>query len=75
MANLQIHINPLFRNKPALNKRSNWLIKRESCHHIETSQLIKANQLTGFYMMVTLAVNELMANQCNFFEVHHENPR
>ena len=26
------------------------LIKRQSCHHIETSQLIyKANQLTGFY--------------------------
>ena len=33
---------------------------RQSCHHIETSQLIcRANQLTGFYMMVTYAFNEL----------------
>ena len=38
------------------------LIRRQSCHHIETSQLIcKANQLTGFYMMATYAFNELMA--------------
>ena len=36
------------------------LIKRQSCHHTETSQLIcRANQLTGFYMMATLAFNEL----------------
>ena len=35
-------------------------MKCQSCHHIETSQLIpKANQLTGFYMMATLALNEL----------------
>ena len=35
-------------------------IKSQSCHHIESSQLIcRANQLTGFYMMVTLAFNEL----------------
>ena len=37
------------------------LIKRQSCHHIETSQLICfANQLTRFYMMATLAFNELI---------------
>ena len=31
-------------------------------HYIETSQLIcKTNQLTGFYMMVTLAFNELLS--------------
>ena len=37
------------------------LIKRQSCRHIETSQLIcRANQLTSFYMMATLAFNELM---------------
>ena len=37
------------------------LIRRKSCHHIETNQLIcSANQLTGFYMMETLAFNELM---------------
>ena len=37
-----------------------YLIKRQSCHHVETSQLIsRANQLAGFYMMVTLAFNEL----------------
>ena len=38
----------------------NYFIKRQSCHHIETSQLIcSANQLTGFNMMLTLAFNEL----------------
>ena len=36
------------------------IIKRQSWHHIETSQLIcRANQLTGFYMMPTLTFNEL----------------
>ena len=34
--------------------------KRRSFHHIETSQLIcRVNQSTGFYMIVTLAFNEL----------------
>ena len=34
--------------------------KRQSCHHIETSQLIcRANQLKCFYMMTTLEFNEL----------------
>ena len=33
----------------------------QSCRHIETSHLIcKANQLTGFCMMGTLAFNKLM---------------
>ena len=33
------------------------LVKRQSCHHTETSQLIcRANQ---FYIMATLAFNEL----------------
>ena len=36
-------------------------MRRQSCYHIETSQLIcKANQLTGFYMMETLAFDELI---------------
>ena len=36
------------------------LIKRQSCHHIETIQLIGGeNQLTGFQMMATLTFNEL----------------
>ena len=36
------------------------LIKRQSYHHIETSQLICfANQLTGFYKIVTLLFSEL----------------
>ena len=36
------------------------LIKPQSCHHIETSQLIcREKQLTGFYIMATLAFNEL----------------
>ena len=40
---------------------SDELIKRQSCDHIETSQSIcRADQLTGFYMMATLACNELM---------------
>ena len=37
-----------------------FCIKRQSCHHIETSQLIcSKNQLTGFYMSATLAPNGL----------------
>ena len=40
--------------------RKNQFIKRQSYYYIETSQLIwRANQLTGFYMMATLAFNEL----------------
>ena len=36
------------------------LIKRQSCHHIETCQLIcRENRLAAFYMMATLAFNEL----------------
>ena len=34
-------------------------IKRQSCRHIETSQIFSADQLDSFYMMVTLAFNEL----------------
>ena len=38
------------------------LVKRQSCHHTETSQLIcRANQLTGSYMMATSVSNELIA--------------
>ena len=37
-------------------------IKCQCCHHIETSRLICcANQLTGFYMKATLALNGLKA--------------
>ena len=36
-----------------------YFIKGQSCHHIETSQFIlKANQITGFYMIPTWAFNE-----------------
>ena len=39
----------------------NYPIKYQSCTHIRTSQLIcYANQLTGFYMGVTLAFNGLI---------------
>ena len=39
------------------------LIKRQNFHHVETSQLIcRANQLIDFYMMGTLAFNELMSS-------------
>ena len=37
------------------------LIKRQSCHHTETSQWIcGANYLTGFYVMATLTFKELI---------------
>ena len=37
------------------------LIKGQSCHHIETNQLICCtNQLTGVYMMTTLVFNGLI---------------
>ena len=37
------------------------LIKHQSCHHIETTQLIcSANHLTDFYMVTTLTFNELI---------------
>ena len=43
------------------------LIKGQSCYHIETSPLIcSTNQLTGFYMMVTLAFNELSSTSIQF---------
>ena len=46
------------------------LIKRQSCHNIEPSQLIfRANQFTGFYMVATLAFNE---NQIWFNRVNLE---
>ena len=39
----------------------NALSKCQCCPHIETSQLIcTANQLTGFYMRATLALNGLI---------------
>ena len=45
-------INPLKFAKP---------IKCQCCPHIETSQLIcTANQLAGFYMRITLALNGLI---------------
>ena len=38
-------------------------LKGQSLHHIETSELIcSGNQLTGFYMMATLALNEFNTN-------------
>ena len=37
--------------------------KRQSCHHIETSQsLCSENRLTGFYMTVTLVFNDTGSN-------------
>ena len=38
-----------------------YLIKRKSCSHMETCQLIcRANQLSGFCMMTIFAFNELI---------------
>ena len=43
------------------------LIKGQSCYHIETSQLIcSTNQLTGSFMMATLAFNELSSTSIQF---------
>ena len=48
-----------------ITKIGNLLMKRQSCHHIETSQLIcSINQLTGFFMMATLTFNKLNFFQC-----------
>ena len=57
---LSISANPM-EPLPAGLEKLTQLIKHQSCHHIETSQLIcRANQLTGLYMMLTLAFNELI---------------
>ena len=60
------HFNPekltYCQNAKSLQRFSemSYFIKHQSCHHIETSQLIcSVNQLTGFYMIATLAFNEL----------------
>ena len=42
-------------------------IKRESCHHLEASQLVcPVNQLTGFYMIATLRFKKLLV--CKILE-------
>ena len=47
-------------------------IKCQCCPHIETSQLIYcANQLTGFYMRATLALNGLKANLPMQMQLHN----
>ena len=52
------------------------LIKRQSCHYIETSQLISfANQLTGFYMTATLTFNELKFEAKGFIAFNSLNIR
>ena len=44
-------------------------IKCQCCTHIETIQFICcANQLTGFYMRATLALNGLIPRSCVMFE-------
>ena len=51
-------------------------IKRQHCYHIETSQLIsRANQLTGFYMMATLAFNELICDKTSAHSLQQMNFR
>ena len=47
-------------------------MKCQCCRHIETSQLIcTANQLTGFYMRATLALNGLIICEC--FKIRFKN--
>ena len=48
-------------SRDVIKQKTQYLIKCQSCHYMETSQLIcYANQLTGFYMMATLAFNEIV---------------
>ena len=48
-----------------------WPIKWQFCSHIETSQLICcANQLSGFHMRATLAINGLIENQVNAMQAN-----
>ena len=43
-------------------------MKHQNYHHIETSQLIyRANQLTVFYMMATLVLNELTSTISRYY--------
>ena len=49
-------------NVSRICRNCNKLIKRQSCHHIETSQLI----IDWFYMMATLAFNELIQMKNSF---------
>ena len=45
-------------------------INKQCSYHIETSQLIyNSNQLTGFYMIGTLVVNELICSFLIFQEI------
>ena len=54
-----------------LLRRKRTRFTHQSCDHIETSQLTRiANQLTGFYMIATLTLNELMFLHC--FTLTHE---
>ena len=49
-------------------------IKHQSCHYIETSQLIcRANQLTRFYVMGTSAFNGLSCLTRDFTSVENRN--
>ena len=58
-------------NESCFHQLIPYLIKRQSCHHIETSQLIcSANQLTGFCMIATLAFNELNTSWWSFIFSH-----
>ena len=56
-----VSITPSLAAQQSIHPPIHYLIKRQSCHHIETSQLIcRANHLTGFYMMANFSFNELI---------------
>ena len=45
------------------------LVKRQNFNHVESSQLIcEANQLTGFYITATLALNELKLHHTKSYQ-------
>ena len=58
-------------NESCFHQLIPYFIKHQSCHHIETSQLIcSANQLTGVCRIATLAFNELNTSWWSFIFSH-----
>ena len=62
-----LHFLFAFRWRKALDQSDVESIKCQRCPHIETSQLkYTVNQLTGFYMRATLALNGLNSSPNTF---------
>ena len=65
-----LHFSFAFRWRKALDQSDVESIKCQCFPHIETSQLnCTGNQLTGFYMRTTLALNGLNSRRNGYIEV------